>query len=126
MINDWKQAHTLNAACNPLNESVCDSKQIKIVCHCGVAWNWHDDWSPRKQSHTNFIGGNSKFGGRFGHAFHYEYSQDKILSFSKCKHLLMKIDYNYNCEDCLSWNLMNGKYSKIVTDENLGTTTKPC
>ena len=51
--------------------------------------------------------------------------QDKIPSCSKCKSLLIKRDNNFNYEDLLKWNILNGKYSKIVTDENLETTTKP-
>ena len=38
----------------------------------------------------------------------------------------MKRDDNYNCEDYLNWNILNGKCSKTAADENLGTATKPC
>ena len=38
----------------------------------------------------------------------------------------MKRHYNGNCDDYLNWNILNGKYSQIVTDENLETATKPC
>ena len=30
-----------------------------------------------------------------------------------------KKDDNDNCKDCLNWNILNGKYLKIVTDEHL-------
>ena len=37
----------------------------------------------------------------------------------------MERDDNDNGEDCLNWNILNQKHSKTVTDENLGTATKP-
>ena len=75
---------------------------------------------PGKRIYTNLIGGNSQFGGRFGHSFHCKDLQDKLQSCSKCEHLIMKRDDNDNCEDCLNWNFPNEKYSETVTNENLG------
>ena len=38
----------------------------------------------------------------------------------------MKRYDNNNGEDFLNWKILNGKYSKKVTDKNLETATKPC
>ena len=92
-----------------------------VLCEIGMMID-----RPGKRSYTNFIGGNSKFKGRFGYSWHYKDLQDKLILFSKCKNSLTKRDNNDNCEDFLNWNILNEKYSKIITDENLETTAKLC
>ena len=124
-INESACIDTLNKSFNPLNEMIYCSKELRenviVVLHeIGVILDQRG-----KRSCTNFLGGNIKFGVLFENSCHYKDLQDKIPSCSKCKSLLIKRDNNFNYEDLLKWNILNGKYSKIVTDENLETTTKP-
>jgi len=116
---------TLNEMMDPNNNKLFYSKVLKqfisvVLYPCGFMAD-----QPGKRYYSNHAGGNSDYGGVWGHSCNTKDLYDKLTSCEECRmHLKLGAD-TQECSKCLNWNFLNGWYSKECVKENLGTAARP-
>ena len=78
-----------------------------------------------KRSYTLQAGGNSFYGARCGYSCNYKEIANNLCSCESCKEKLSQgIDFD-QCEICLNWNIMRGKYSEDCMNSNRRHSDRP-